>query len=114
MDLAPSSPPPPWARFPNRHEPRTDFSSSPTPRAARATNAVCRPARAGEQAATIANEMFGACAAAVLLGQFAQRILEQAKEAGAVAKVAIAVDNDNDNDDDNDDDDDDNNGDDDN
>ncbi len=42
-----------------------------------------------EQAATIANELFGACAAAVLLGQFAQRILDNAKESGAVAKVAI-------------------------
>jgi hypothetical protein len=31
--------------------------------------------------------LFGACAAAVLLGQFAQRILENAKESGAVAKV---------------------------
>ena len=39
------------------------------------------------QAATIANELFGASAAAVLLGQFAQRILENAKESGAVAKV---------------------------
>lgn len=51
-----------------------------------------KPATALGQAATIANELFGACAAAVLLGQFAQRILENAKESGAVAKVTKVAD----------------------